>query len=69
VFRMYAADQAEAWRKGQEWVANYARMTPDQPIYGIDYSVRQSTAPVTEAPGDKRFDAIMGQIGQLRGVR
>jgi pyrimidine deaminase RibD-like protein len=48
VFRMYAADQAEAWRKGQEWVANYARMTPDQPIYGIDYSVRQSTAPVTE---------------------
>ena len=49
VFRMYAADQAEAWRKGQEWVANYARMTPDQPIYGIDYSVRQSTAPVTEA--------------------
>jgi len=49
VFRMYAADQAEAWRKGQEWVANYARMTPDQPIYGIDYSVRQSTAPVTES--------------------
>ena len=48
VFRMYAANQAEAWRKGQEWVANYARMTPDQPIYGIDYSVRQSTAPVTE---------------------
>jgi len=41
VFRMYAADQAEAWRKGQEWLANYARMTPDQPIYGIDYSVRQ----------------------------
>jgi len=49
VFRMYAADQAEAWRKGQEWLANYARMTPDQPIYGIDYSVRQSTAPLTEA--------------------
>jgi pyrimidine deaminase RibD-like protein len=49
VFRMYAADQAEAWRKGQEWVANYARMTPDQPIYGIDYSVRQSTAPVSES--------------------
>jgi hypothetical protein len=46
---MYAADQAEAWRKGQEWVANYARMTPGQPIYGIDYSVRQSTAPVTES--------------------
>jgi len=50
---MYAADQAEAWHKGQEWVANYARMTPDQPIYGIDYSVRQSTAPVTE--GRKPF--------------
>ena len=49
VFRMYAANQAEAWRKGQEWVANYARMTPDQPIYGIDYSVRQSTAPVSES--------------------
>ena len=49
VFRMYAADQAEAWRKGQEWVANYARMTPEQPIYGIDYSVRQSTAPVSES--------------------
>jgi pyrimidine deaminase RibD-like protein len=48
VFRMYAADQAEAWRKGQEWVANYARMTPDQPIDPADYSVRQGTA-VTES--------------------
>ena len=55
VFRMYAADQAEAWRKGQEWVANYARMTPDQPIYGIDYSVRQSTAPVTEGSQNDRI--------------
>jgi hypothetical protein len=62
VFRMYAADQAEAWRKGQEWVANYARMTPDQPIDPADYSVRQGTQPVTEATGDKRFDAMMGQI-------
>ena len=62
VFRMYAADQAEAWRKGQEWVANYARMTPDQPIDPADYSVRQSAQPVTEATGDKRFDAMMGQI-------
>jgi pyrimidine deaminase RibD-like protein len=49
VFRMYAENQAAAWRKGQEWVANYARMTPGQPIYGIDYSVRQSTAPVSES--------------------
>jgi pyrimidine deaminase RibD-like protein/GNAT superfamily N-acetyltransferase len=55
VFRMYAADQAEAWRKGQEWVANYARMTPDQPIYGIDYSVRQSTAPVSEGRENDRI--------------
>jgi pyrimidine deaminase RibD-like protein len=47
VFRMYAADQAEAWRKGQEWVANYARMTPDQPIDPADYSVRQSVEPIT----------------------
>ena len=49
VFRMYAANQAEAWRKGQEWVANYARMTPDQPIDPADYSVRQSTVPVSES--------------------
>ena len=49
VFRMYAANQQEAWRKGQEWVANYARMTPDQPIDPADYSVRQSTAPVSES--------------------
>jgi predicted nucleotidyltransferase/GNAT superfamily N-acetyltransferase len=62
VFRMYAENQAAAWRKGQEWVANYARMTPDQPIDPADYSVRQSAQPVTEATGDKRFDAMMGQI-------
>ena len=48
VFRMYAATQAEAWRKGQEWVANYARMTPDQPIDAANYSVRQGAEPVTE---------------------
>jgi hypothetical protein len=29
-------------------VANYARMTPDQPIDPADYSVRQGAAPVTE---------------------
>jgi hypothetical protein len=45
---MYAANQQEAWRKGQEWVANYARMTPDQPIDPADYSVRQGAQPVTE---------------------
>jgi len=50
---MYAADQAEAWRKGQEWVANYARMTPDQPIDPANYSVRQGAEPVTE--GRKPF--------------
>ena len=49
VFRMYAANQQEAWRKGQEWVANYARMTPDQPIDPADYSVRQSAEPVSES--------------------
>jgi hypothetical protein len=43
VFRMYAADQAEAWRKGQEWVANN-----DWEINAANYSVRQSTAPVSE---------------------
>ena len=49
VFRMYAENQAAAWRKGQEWVANYARMTPDQEINADAYSVRQSTEPVTES--------------------
>lgn len=49
VFRMYAENQAAAWRKGQEWVANYARMTPDQEINADAYSVRQSTAPVSES--------------------
>ena len=48
VFRMYAENQAAAWRKGQEWVANYARMTPDQEINAANYSVRQSAQPVTE---------------------
>jgi len=43
VFRMFAATQAEAWRRGQEWVANYARMTPDQEIHASDYSVRPRT--------------------------
>ena len=50
VFRMYAENQAAAWRKGQEWVANYARMTPDQEINADAYSVRPSTAPVANAP-------------------
>jgi pyrimidine deaminase RibD-like protein/GNAT superfamily N-acetyltransferase len=44
VFRMYAENQAEAWRKGQEWVANN-----DWEINAANYSVRQSTAPVSES--------------------
>jgi pyrimidine deaminase RibD-like protein len=48
VFRWYAENQAAAWRKGQEWLANYARMTPDQEINAANYSVRPSTAPVSE---------------------
>jgi pyrimidine deaminase RibD-like protein/GNAT superfamily N-acetyltransferase len=64
VFRMYAADQAEAWRKGQEWVANndweinasnYSVRQSAQPIYGIDYSVRPSTAPVSEGRENDRI--------------
>jgi pyrimidine deaminase RibD-like protein/GNAT superfamily N-acetyltransferase len=67
---MYAADQAEAWRKGQEWVANYARMTPDQSINAANYSVRQSTAPVTNAPspfaGGDVFESISVLEQRLR---
>jgi GNAT superfamily N-acetyltransferase/pyrimidine deaminase RibD-like protein len=46
VFVMRAADQAEAWRKGQEWVAT--AMQTDPAVEASNFSVRQSAEPVTE---------------------
>jgi pyrimidine deaminase RibD-like protein len=46
IFVMQAANQAEAWRKGQEWVAT--AMQADPTVDASNFSVRSSTQPVTE---------------------
>jgi pyrimidine deaminase RibD-like protein len=47
VFTMYAETQANAWRKGQEWVAT--AMQTDPTIDASNFSVRQSAQPVVES--------------------
>jgi pyrimidine deaminase RibD-like protein len=47
VFRMTAADQAEAWRRGQAWVANARSMDPA--VDAANFSVRPSAQPVSES--------------------
>jgi GNAT superfamily N-acetyltransferase/pyrimidine deaminase RibD-like protein len=47
VFTMYAENQANAWRKGQEWVAT--AMQTDPTIDASNFSVRQSAQPVSES--------------------
>jgi len=44
---MYAENQANAWRKGQEWVAT--AMQTDPTIDASNFSVRQSAQPVAES--------------------
>ena len=47
VFRMTAADQAEAWRRGQAWVANARSIDPA--VDAANFSVRPSAQPVAES--------------------
>ena len=47
VFRMTAADQAEAWRRGQAWVANARSIDPA--VDAANFSVRPSAQPVSES--------------------
>ena len=47
IFVMQAANQAEAWRKGQEWVA--AAQQADPTVDAANFSVRRSAQPVAES--------------------
>jgi GNAT superfamily N-acetyltransferase/pyrimidine deaminase RibD-like protein len=47
IFVMQAANQAEAWRKGQEWVA--AAQQADSTVDASNFSVRPSAQPVAES--------------------
>jgi len=47
IFVMQAANQAEAWRKGQEWVA--AAQQADPTVDASNFSVRPSSQPVAES--------------------